>query len=299
MSGQCELEVRFHQPPPDLARYFTSFCFGVIKMVRGKAVDDAMQPEWGTLRFFPSSPPNVSLKGEPVIRGAHFAASGPTTSRFDYSIGSTRFWGLGLLPLGWAQFLDTPAHEVANQVFDGERDPRFAEFAPLARILLGKGSSEEEDFDAIVAFFRRQLEKRKPADERIARVHRHLVETRSMDVKAMAAQCELSERTLERMCRKAFGFPPKILLRRQRFMRSLSAYMLDPRAKWSDTIDEQYYDQSHFVRECHEFLGMSPSDYAAMDFPILGRFLQYRAKVKGSPVQTMDLPSASDRPGGA
>lgn len=292
MPGNCELDVRFHQPPPDLERYFTSFCYGVITVTDGDTVDDAMQPEWGSLRFFSDCQPSVRHGSKVVLEGAGFVASGPTSTKFDYTIGPTRFWGLGLLPAGWESIVDTPARELADTMVDGERDERFADFRSLSDALLGQDLSEREELDALIAFFRSHLAQRKPADPRIVRIHRCLVEGVAADVKTMASHCALTERTLARLCDRAFGFPPKTLLRKQRFMRSLSAFMLDPDANWTGTIDGIYYDQSHFVRESHEFLGMSPSDYAALDLPILKGFLKERQRVRGSPVQTMDLPAS-------
>jgi hypothetical protein len=37
-------------------------------------------------------------------------------------------------------------------------------------------------------------------------------------------------------------------------------------------------------------MGMSPSEYAAMEHPILSTFMVERQRVWGSPVQTLDRP---------
>jgi methylphosphotriester-DNA--protein-cysteine methyltransferase len=94
------------------------------------------------------------------------------------------------------------------------------------------------------------------------------------------------------VCRRHFGFPPKLLLRRQRFMRSLAAWMLGGMGKWSTAIDELYTDQAHFNHEFHEFMGMAPSEYAALPHPILSAFMAQRARTWGSPAQTLDRPKA-------
>ena len=292
MTGRCELDVRFHQPPADLAPFFTTFCYGVVNVTQGDAVEDAMLPEWGALRFFPRAAPTVTSGDTPILSGARFVASGPTSRSLDYSIGSTHFWGIGMLPLGWATFMALPADAMADRIVDGEMDACLVEFGPLAQILLNEERGEAADLAAIIAFFRKILPHCPASDDRIVRIHQTLLDPMVTDVRSMADACGLEPRTLARLCRRAFGFPPKTLLRRQRFMRSLSAFMLAPDANWSDTIDGLYYDQSHFVRECHEFLGVAPSDYAARDLPILSTFLRHRAQVKGSPVQTLDRPTS-------
>ncbi len=78
-----------------------------------------------------------------------------------------------------------------------------------------------------------------------------------------------------------FGFAPKILLRRQRFMRSLATSCSITAANWSEAMDAHYHDQAQFVREFRAFMSMNPSEYAARDHPILGAFMKQRAKVVG------------------
>ena len=101
----------------------------------------------------------------------------------------------------------------------------------------------------------------------------------------------MGERALERLCGRYFGFPPKLLLRRQRFMRSLAEFMLQNAANWSEAMDWHYHDQAQFVREFRSFRGMSPGEYAARDHSILGAFMKERARVWGAAAQTLDKPT--------
>lgn len=292
MTASCELEVRFHDLPADLDPYFTTFCYGIVTVGDGEVVRDAMQPEWGTLRFFPQAQPTIFADDREAISGAGFLASGPTSCQLEYTIGRTRFWGMGLLPLGWATFVDLAADSMANTVVDGMTDPRFAGFRELGEKLLSDTLDEETEKDVIIDFFRNRA-KRYPADaERIVRIHRSLLAEDLPDVATLAEMCDLNQRTLARLCRRAFGFPPKLLLRRQRFMRTLAAYLLEDKATWSEMIDELYYDQPQFVRECREFLGVTPSEYAATKRPILDAFIRERKQHLGAPVQTLQAPVA-------
>ena len=81
---------------------------------------------------------------------------------------------------------------------------------------------------------------------------------KSTTVAELVRRSGASQRTVERLCRRAFGFTPKLLLRRQRFMRSLADFVLDPTLKWIDAIDSQYHDQAQFVRDFRQFMGMTP-----------------------------------------
>lgn len=289
MVAICRVDARFHQPPPELARFFTTFCFGTVDA--DGIVKDTMQPEWGTLRFFPDIAPSIHAPNGGMLNTARFVASGPSSQITEYSMGSSRFWGIGLLPLGWATFVGTPANEMANQLVDGAADPAFAGFAPLAEMLLNPDLTEDQQLAFLTDFFLSRAKRYGKEDPRITKVHDCLMAPDLPDVQTMADHCAMGGRTLERLCRRVFGFPPKLLIRRQRFMRSLSAFMLDPNASWSNTLDALYYDQSHFVRESHKFLGMTPSEYAALEHPILAGFMRDRAQVKGSAAQTLDKPA--------
>ncbi|GAA4641966.1 hypothetical protein GCM10023115_02870 [Pontixanthobacter gangjinensis] len=259
-------------------------------MPDGVTVRDAMQPEWGTLRFFSDTPPTIEFDDGTSLSDARFLASGPTSRKLDYTIGATRFWGIGFLPLGWATFAMPPAHLMADQIVDGLTSPHHSQFLPLASILLNTQAAEQEQLEQIIQFFSEGCPRAKREDPRIARIHQSLLTVDSPNVAVMAEECGVSGRTLERLCRQAFGFSPKLLIRRQRFMRSLADFMLDPERSWSNAIDSSYYDQSHFVRDSHRFLGMTPREYAALDHPILSEFMRNRVKRRGSPVQTLDSP---------
>lgn len=290
MGRRCDIAVRFHEPPEDLKRFFTTFYRAEFTCPDGP-VSDALQPEWGGLRFF-DRPGVVSrvAGGEPVSSSG-FAAMGPSSVPVEFTLPTARMWGIGLLPLGWSTFMSVPASAMANRVFDGREEPAFARFTPLADALTGDAGHEKAELARIVRFFRKETPRREPEDSRVPAIHAVLVDPELPDVAEMVERTGLNQRTLERVCRRAFGFPPKKLLRRQRFMRSVAQFMLDPSLGWIGAIDALYVDQSHFVRDCHEFLGMTPSDYAALEHPVLAAFMRERMNAHGSAAQTLDDPA--------
>lgn len=130
-----------------------------------------------------------------------------------------------------------------------------------------------------------------PEEEaRILAIHSALVDPLIVSVADLVERAGIGQRTLERTCMRHFGFPPKLLLRRQRFMRSLAQFMLDRSRKWIGSIDEQYHDQAQFVRDFRDFMGMSPREYAALPHPVLEKFMHERARVHGAAAQTLDKP---------
>ena len=128
------------------------------------------------------------------------------------------------------------------------------------------------------------------AQEQILACQAALRDPAVASVEALVARVGVGRRSLERLCGRYFGFPPKMLLRRQRFLRSLATYMLGPKSNWSKALDGQYYDQAHFVRDFRRFMGMSPTEYAETPHPILDRIMGQRMADHGVEPQT-DLPT--------
>ncbi|HTN14710.1 MAG TPA: helix-turn-helix domain-containing protein [Sphingomonadaceae bacterium] len=285
----CQIDVRFFPAPPDLQGCFSSFYSASFTVADGCRVNDLLQPEWANLRFFLGDRPDAGVIGGDMLKGARLTATGPSSLPVQFELGTTRMWGVGLFPLGWAKFCHGPATDVANAVVDGESHPAFANFSGLAENLFQEGSGELEELDRIIACFR-ALNRSHPDQERIMAIHAAMVDTGVASVADFADHTGLGRRTLERLCHRYFGFSPKLLLRRQRFMRSLAQFMLENAANWSEAMDSHYHDQAQFVREFRSFMGMSPGEYAARDHPILGAFMKHRAKVWGAAAQTLDRP---------
>ena len=289
-----EIDVRFFEPPPDLARCFTSFHLLEVRLPPGEIVTDYLQPEWSNLRFFESNPPTVQLVGSDEEIHSPFMVSGPSCGSVRFSIGTTRMWGIGLMPLGWARFVKRPASDFSDRIWDGQTAEAFAAFRPLSKIFSARHLTDDEKVDAVIQFFRKFADS--PRDEdRIITTHEAMIDPRMCEVRAFAEQAGLTVRTLERLCMKHFGYPPSMLLRRQRMMRSLAAFMLAQDKTWTQTIDGTYHDQAHFVREFQTFMHMSPTDYSSMPHPVLSAFMEQRQQVWGSPVQTLDSPGRRNK----
>ncbi|HSG35041.1 MAG TPA: helix-turn-helix domain-containing protein [Sphingomonadaceae bacterium] len=285
----CQIDVHFYSAPPDLQGCFSSFYRADFTVADGKRVKDLLQPEWANLRFFAGDRPTAGAPGIDRLSNARLTATGPSSLPIHFELGTTHMWGVGLFPLGWAKFCPGPANKLANRTVDGEVHPAFANFAQLSRELFAGDPDEQTELERIIACFR-SLNRSHPDEKRIVRAHAALVDEEVGSVGEFAEHAGLERRTLERVCQRFFGFPPKLLLRRQRFMRSLAQFMLENAANWSQAMDEHYHDQAQFVREFRKFMRMSPGEYAALSHPILGAFMKHRAKVWGAAAQTLDRP---------
>lgn len=283
------LVAEFREPPAQFEGCFTTFYHLTLDVPEGNApVTDYLQPEWANIRFFCGGAPDAGI-GTSAVSGAPFVATGPSALPCRFTLGQVRMWGVGFLPLGWARFIKADAHDCANMICDGAAHPAFRHFAPLTETLCNPDVGLDEQFDAIVAMMTQVM--RPCRDEpSIARVHAELVSGDHASVHDLADACAMSIRTLERVCMRYFGFSPKLLMRRQRFMRSLTSFMLHRGSRWTEAMDAHYHDQAQFTREFREFMTMNPSEYAALDHPILTSFMEARARIWGSPAQTLDPP---------
>ena len=296
MSQQCEVRARFYRPPGRLARYFTTFYLTEITVPGGGRVTDLLHPEWANLRFHTGSLPSATSLGGQSVANAGFIATGPSSRALEFELGSGRAWGVGLLPLGFARFVGAEAADLADAVCDGREPGPFAVFNALAGQIFGPEPDEAAELARITAWFAEFPTPRTGQEEQIEAAHSALVDPDVASVADFAARSGLGVRTLERVCRRSFGFTPKLLLRRQRFMRSLSQYMLDPSLKWIGAMDGHYHDQAQFVREFRQFMGTSPSAYARQPHPVLVPVMHERQRYVGSAVQTLIPPGGRDLP---
>lgn len=296
MVGDCDVRVRFCPPPTELRGFFTTFYLIDVNVADGGIVRDRLHPEWANLRFHSGNLPHARLEGSRDLVGTAFPVIGPTSRSVDFSIGSTRMWGIGLQPLGWAKFVRAPAARYRNALIDGASDPAFAPFVPLAESLFTAEPDIDGEYKRIAAHFLGRRGEPLADEARIRAVHSALVDPETDSVRALCERSGLAPHTVERLARRCFGFPPSLLLRRQRFLRSLGHFVLDPSLKWIGAMDSQYHDQAQFVRDFREFMGMSPRQYAALDKPILGPIMLERARFAGHAVQALDGPEGSSPP---
>lgn len=291
VSLDCQVQARFYQPPPELRRYFTTFYLVEFAVESGARVTDYLHPEWGNLRFMSGDFPDAEAMDGTCISGTNFCVTGPSSKTVRFTIGpAARMWGIGFLPLGWAKFVRADAGELANALLDGNTHPAFACFSPLGETLYGPEPDVEGELGRICRYFLESVDGPVAEEERIRKVHAALVDPAIKSVAELVERVSIGQRTIERTCDRAFGFSPKLLLRRQRFLRSLSHYMLDPSLKWIGALDGHYHDQAQFVRDFKEFMGMSPRQYAALDKPILSAVMLERARFAGKAVQGLDTP---------
>jgi AraC-like DNA-binding protein len=291
MTAAPPIEVSFYRLSEALRPFFTALYLFEIADGDGVPVQDCLHPEWAAMRFTQGTPPVAAIGRTELVPQWPFVVSGPNKASIIFRLGPARIWGLGLLPAGWARFVDGKACDFADRTVDGMTDPAFRVFAPLLAMTQDSSGSSEAIARRINAYLMAQLGHPSPHEPLITACHAALRDAEVTNVAQLGERLGLSARSLERLCGRYFGFPPKLLLRRQRLLRSLARFMLDPYRGWSQAIDRQYHDQAQFVRDFRAFMGMTPSEYADMPHPVMDKIMAHRMIDQGA-VRPADLPVA-------
>ena len=296
------ISTRFFRPSAELAPYISSYYLIDVAIDPDDSITDWLHPEWGNVRFSNNGHWNIGVDGTfkplPLQVG-----TGPTSHTIAFRVdGPTRVWGVGLLPLGWLRLIDTPANALADTTIECTAASPFGKLAGLRAATFRKKPDPLAEAGRIDQYLCKLLCQYPPHEDeaRIRNIHAALFDEQVTSVAELAARIGLSARSLERICLRSFGFPPKLLLRRQRFLRSLSQFLLNPSLSWIETLDENYVDQAHFVRDFKKFMQMSPSTYAAQEHPVLTSASRTRTIIAGAPVQALhrpDQPGSPDRDG--
>jgi AraC-like DNA-binding protein len=281
----AEVIVRFAIPLEPLRPYISTFY--ELEIVGEGYVQDMLHPEWANIRMplnrgweFGVSPealeplPGAIVMHGPTSRATHI--KGPAGISF----------GIGILPTGWTPLFRTDASFFADRL------------RPLSDIV-GEGEVEIL-FDAVKAqpdlagrtkvaeawiMARLHASERKPFDGQVQNLFQVLIDPASATVEQITETLGLPQHQLARLSKRGFGFPPKLLLRRQRFLRMLGTLHARPYEEWNDFLDPQYVDQSHMIRDFNRFLGMPPSRYFQQPRAILAAAAKARAAMFGQPLQ--------------
>jgi AraC-like DNA-binding protein len=183
----------------------------------------------------------------------------------------------------WARLIGIPAHRYADRIA-----PLGEAFGAAAEALFAALQAAPDD-TALCAllndFFLRRLEASEPPPRLLVEAHALLLDPEITTAQQFADRLGLSSRQMARLSLDMFGFPPKLLLRRQRFLRTLARLRANPDEPWLRLLDEAYYDQSHFVRDFRHFMGRSPTQYFSGTRALLDPAAPLRQQAIGEPLQ--------------
>ena len=256
--------VSVHRPSRVLEPYVTFYYF----VTTTRPIADFLYPEWGNVRLSLDGDWQVSIEGFYDRLPGLSLLFGPTDRRSLVTATSGRMVGFGLTPIGWSRLIGGDCAKMANAVRPlGDELGRAVE--PLRASLIADGDDEAASVRRWETILHGLIERRPLSNPRVLEIDRALRST-PVNVRTFAEAVALSERSLHRLCLETFGFAPKRLLRRQRFLRTLGRVRAAVGAPVTPSLGEDYYDLPQFYRDFRDFMGMSARDYFAAPRDLMG-----------------------------
>ncbi len=263
--------MRYYSPAVHLQPFLSSY---YIFDFPG-TVHDVMRAELPNVRFL--------LNGKATLSWADGAPRpGPDASIFGARCqplglvckGPGKIFGAGIMPLGWAKFFGFDAHELADQMV-----PLEDIAGPVATMTLDRMREHPSDIELVAAadaFFNELAGRYRLDNDWFGPMVEDWLVDGGSNIDALIDQVDLSARQVERLCRRYYGAPPKLLLRKYRALRSAVRFSIDPETSWMDAAGNDYYDQSHFIREFKSFIGMTPRQFALQGAAVMNHSIRLR-----------------------
>ena len=204
-----------------------------------------------TIRFSNGmqNPPGRVFIGAPIMHAVPFELEGPVCAV-----------GLSFTHLGWARFARRPADELHDTLID----PRDLFNDATAKDLEALADTDPAEMRSLVEplenLLRAQSRPLRPLHEKmIAETIDWLSSAFSPPVEELYERLPLSERQVQRLCKRYFGEPPTRLLKRFRAVRAASLLAQENLSKdMRDEVYSAYFDQSHLINDIRRYTGRTP-----------------------------------------
>lgn len=280
--------IGYWKPDRRLDGYVSGYHRYVTSPPPGRPLRDVFYPGWVNLRFtIPGGDRWAVQLGrrrfDPVPAAALF---GPSSCAGYVEAGAATMVGIGLTPMGWARLFGGNAATIANRILPIETALPAA--SALATIV-----SSASPAAALDAWFLDRLASRPAEPPEIAALFALIDDPAIDQVGTLLDRLGLDRRRLVMLSQRHFGFTPKLLLRRARFLRALVIVDRVDRGHWAAAArDAGYFDGSHFLRDCHQFLDRTLGAFVALDKPLNRAAARLRAQIIGAPMQALVTPEA-------
>lgn len=281
--------LRYELPADGLAPFVADYhVFDSIR-VPGELPREHVLPNGPAIRIILAEHPMMLMVGrEAGVTLPRASLYGPMSRAAAMEVGTGGVTvGIRLTPAGLARMGDIDVHALRDQVVPLDTVLAADFVADLTRTLLAsdQGPAVKEIFDtALPPLFSLPH----PHEDEILRITELLATPGIATVQEARERLGLHPRRLERLSRRYFGFSPKLLFRRARLLRSIVALKLAGPPFDLTLIDPDYHDHSHFTRDSHRFLGMSPMRFLKLPNPYIDAALRARTIVRGAAMAALD-----------
>lgn len=249
------VSLRYWEPSEQLRFFFGSIYLFTADLTEYQDMTRADMPQ---LRFMLSGGGNYLFDNDRREPTPDVCMLGPTMGATRFFLkGPAKVFGISVLPLGWLALSCDSAHEWVDKIYDVEKrhGQQFCDqLAHLRNI-----EDADEAAQSLWLFLEGQLAAVPQAMvDLVSKVDAWLSDSDSPEIDNIVEATGLSARQLARYTNKLYGAPPKMLARKYRALRCASQIVIDKK-NWTELCDEgNFYDQSHFIREIKQFLGLTP-----------------------------------------
>ncbi len=169
-------------------------------------------------------------------------------------------------PIAWARLFTQSAEAMRDRItLLGDLLPRGWSDDLIATVVRSdRGMQLKTVLDD---FFAERIPPPHPDEALIAHVAALLRDGRTTSLPDAAARSGIDQRQLLRLTKRYFGFPPKFLLMRARFLRALIPMLVSDVKPDFAGVPPGYYDVPHFIRDANHFVGMTPRRFLAIEMP--------------------------------
>jgi len=280
--------LRYERPDAALAGLVSSYAVLDADPAVWTGPDDWLLPSWAQIWFV--------LTDQPVavtIGNRHYAPLGAailygvTSRAMPVASGGGVSIVADITPRGWARLFAHPADALRDRITPlGELLPADAVASLIDE--LGRSDRGAAVKGMLDAFLTAHLPPPHPAEPLVDRIAGLLADPATTDLPAAAARLGISARALLGATKRYFGFPPKTLLMRTRFMRAFVPMLTADSPPDFSAVPPGYHDVPHFLRDARRFLGLTPRRFLAMDMPYLRAAMRARTLVTGIPTPALD-----------
>ncbi len=272
--------IRYFAPAPELRGLVSSYYFCETQL---GVLTDRLRAELGQIRFILAGSLRCTYDDGRGIECPPCLLTGPTGGPVTTEArGPLAMFGAGLMPCGWTTLIGADADELADAIVDlpGVVGPS----ADTAYQALGNARTDAERVAAADRFFLGLLSVAHPVPLWFTRLaDEWLIATPNPDVDVLVAASGMSSRQVERWTRRHYGASPKLLSRKYRALQAAVRLGNGDADTWAEAAGDSFYDQSHFIREFKQFIGVTPTAFIAGAAPVSRLTIARRQLVPGMP----------------
>ncbi len=244
---------------------------------------DRLRAELGQVRFIVAGSLQYNFDDGRCVECPPSLLAGPTASPVTTQArGPFALLGAGLMPAGWSALIGADADELADNVADlaGVVGPA----ADSAHDAIGNARTDAARVAAADRFFIGLLEAARPVPLWFTQLTDDwLIATPNPNVDTLVALSGMSNRQVERWSRRHYGASPKLLSRKYRALQAAVRLGSGEADTWAEAAGDSFYDQSHFIREFRQFIGVTPTAFMAGAAPVSRLTIARRRLLPGMP----------------